>query len=98
MGSAIGFAVATRILNTYLRSHLSPFLSAPEISSLLQNTQTVSTLNVEKQELVRRVFGEGYNLQFRIATGVAGAQFFATGIVWGGGKLLFDLIFGWVEL
>jgi hypothetical protein len=55
-------------------------------------------LNVEKQELVRRVFGEGYNLQFRIATGVTGAQFFATGIVWGGRMLLFDLIFDWSEL
>ena len=83
MGSAIGLAVATSILNTYLRSHLSRFLSAPELSSLLQNTQNVSTLSVEKQELVRMVFGEGYNLQFRIATGVAGAQFFAAGIMWG---------------
>jgi hypothetical protein len=83
MGSAIDLAVTTSILNTYLHSRLSLFLSAPELSSLLQNTQTVSTLSVEKQELVRRVFGEGYNLQFRIVTGVIGAQFFATGIVWG---------------
>jgi hypothetical protein len=82
MGSAIGLAVATSVLNAYLRTHLSPTLTPLELSLLLQNTQTLHSLSLDKQKLIRKVFAQGYNLQFRIATGVAGVQFLATALIW----------------
>lgn len=38
--------------------------------------------------LVRKVLGEGYNVQFRIATGVAGAQLLAVGFMWKRGNVV----------
>jgi hypothetical protein len=82
MGSAIDSAVATSILNTYLRSR--PRL-LPRPRALFFATEHTKCQHVERREagIGKEGVWRGYNLQFRIVTGVAGAQFFATGIVWG---------------
>ena len=82
MGGVIGLAIVTNVMNNYTRSRLRAILSPSQINSLLQTTQAFTRLPAEVVEPTKTVFAEGYNLQMRIMVGFAGAQVFATLLMW----------------
>ena len=82
MGAALGVAIMTCVLNSYVSSHLSPLLSSNQINAVLQSITTIEALPAELQLPVRLVFGQAYNLQIRILMGFSIAQFAATLLLW----------------
>lgn len=82
MGGAIGLAVANSIMNSWLKSKLSPILPAEELSALLETTTTISMFPPDLQKAVRIIFAKGYNLQMKAVLGFAVAQFPATLLMW----------------
>lgn len=82
MGGAIGLAICTSVLNSYVKSHLSEFLTPAQVDSLLQTSAALADLRPELQGLVKTVFAEGYNIQMRILCGLAAAQIPGSLIMW----------------
>ena len=82
MGGAIGLAIATSVLNSYVKSHLSHFLNQTQVDSLLQTSAALADLTPELQGLVKSVFAEGYNIQMKILCGLAAAQIPGSLIMW----------------
>ena len=82
MGAAIGLAVVTSVLDGFVRSRLSMFLSAGQVGALLQTSVVVNTFSSEQQEKIRAIFGQGYNIQMRILIGLAAAQLPSSLLMW----------------
>lgn len=74
MGGAIGLAIATSVLNSYVRSHLAQMLPADQISLLFRTTDAFAALPPELEDSVRAIFAHGYNLQIYVILGFAAAQ------------------------
>lgn len=76
MGGAIGLTIGSSLLNSYLKSHLAPpLLTTEQLDSLLLSTAVISKFESELQTAVKGVFASGYNLQMKVVTGFAAAQF-----------------------
>lgn len=82
MGGAIGLAIVTNVLNSYIKSHLSGLLTPEEISALLRTTQAFTALSPEIAEAVKTVFASGYNLQMSVLVGFSAAQIPVALIMW----------------
>ena len=82
MGGAIGLAVVTTAMNTYIKSHLAERLSSAQIDALLQTTKAFATLTPETADIAKTVFAQGYNLQMRIMIGFSAAQLPVTFLMW----------------
>lgn len=82
MGGAIGLAIVTTVLNSYLKSHMSRVLSPEEINALLKTTQAFTALPPYKAETVKTVFASGYNLQMRVMVGFSAAQMPLALLMW----------------
>ena len=82
MGAAVGLAITTTVLNSYVRSRLSAFLSQEEIGALLETSAMLSSFPLDVQQRIRSVFGHGYNIQMRILIGLAAAQLPASLVMW----------------
>ena len=74
MGGAVGLAVATTVMNSYVKSHLETFLSADQIAALLQTTEAFTALSPSLAHTAKSVLAQGYNLQMRIMIGFCAAQ------------------------
>lgn len=74
MGGAIGLAIVTTVLNSYIKSHLSAFLYPQEVNALLKSTQAFTALPPDLAETVKIVFAKGYNLQTQVMVGFSAAQ------------------------
>lgn len=82
MGAAIGLGIVTSVLNNFVTSRLSYFLSPSEVNTILQTSAAISKFYPEQQDMIRSVFAEGYNLQMRILIGFAAAQLPASLVMW----------------
>ena len=82
MGGAIGLAIVTTILNSYVKSHLADILSPVQIQALLRTTEAFATLPPDVAETARTVFGNGFNLQMRIMIGFSAAQIPTVLLMW----------------
>lgn len=82
LGGAIGLAISANITNSWLLSHLSSVLNSTQIEQLLENTSIVDTFPSHTQEAIRQVFAQAYNVEAKVVTGVAAAQFFAILMMW----------------
>ena len=82
MGGAIGLAVVTTAMNTYIRKHLADYLSPTQISTLLETTEAFESLSPQVADTVKTIFAQGYNLQMRIMIGFSAAQLPATLLMW----------------
>lgn len=78
----MAFAIATSVINSYIKTHLAPILSPAQIKHLLQTTEAFQTLSPALADTVKTVFAEGYNLQMRIMIGFSAAQIPATLAMW----------------
>ena len=82
MGGAIGLAIVTSYMNSWLTSGLSPILSPDQLGTLLESTDSINTFQPELQTAVRTVFAQGFNEQFKIVIAFTVAQFPATLLLW----------------
>lgn len=82
LGGAIGLAIADSIMNNYLTTNLSHILTPTQLESLLQSTNTLATFPNQLRATVGDVFVEGYNLQMKVITGLAAAQFLTIAAMW----------------
>lgn len=73
-------------MNGYLENRLTTILSSDALVALLQSTEALTRFAPDVQEKVIEVFAQGYNLQYRIMTGFAGAQFLAVIMMWKNGE------------
>lgn len=82
LGGLIGIAVATSLSTPYIRTHLAETLSPQLALSVLESTETIFSLSQANREHVRVAFGEGLNLQIKLAIGFAAAQIPTTALMW----------------
>ena len=83
-GGAVGLALASAVMNSYLTSHLSHSIGPEYLAAVLQSTEAIKGFPVDVQRLVLEKFSEGYNLQMKILAGVAGLQVLCVGLLWRG--------------
>ena len=83
-GGALGLALASAVMNSYLTSHLSQSIGSENLSAVLQSTKAIEAFPLDMQRLVLEKFAEGYDLQMKILTGFAGLQVLCVGLLWRG--------------
>lgn len=86
LGGAIGLAIGSSIMNSFLKVKLAGILSPGELAALLQSTEVLTTFRPEMQQRVREVFVQSYDIQFKVVTGIAAAQFPAAMLMWRSGN------------
>lgn len=82
MGGAIGLAIVTTAFNSLTTSHLRGLLAPDELAALLHSPATITSLPNSVQGPIRAAFGEGYNLQMAILSGLAAGQIPASLLMW----------------
>ena len=82
MGGAIGLAIVTTVINSYVRNHLAGVLQLEQIDALLQTTDAFAALPPAVAETVKGIFARGYNLQMQIMIGFSAAQIPVTFLMW----------------
>lgn len=82
MGGAIGLAIVTTVINSYIRNRLAEILPPDQIGALLQTTDAFAALSPALAEVVKSVFARGYTLQLRIMIGFSAAQVPVTFLMW----------------
>ena len=83
-GGALGLALASAVINSYLTSHLSHSIGSEYLAAVLQSTEAIKGFPIDMQRLVLEKFAEGYNLQMKILAGFAGLQVLCVGLLWRG--------------
>ena len=82
LGGALGLALATVAMNTYLRSQLTQSFSQAEVDALTKSAAYISGLSPGKALIARETFAQGYSLIFKITAGLCAAQFPAALMLW----------------
>ena len=82
MGGVIGLAIVTAVLNGFVRSHLSQFLSQDEITNLLQTQTAFDNVAGPDADLVREIFAAAFNVQMRVVIGISAAQIPFSLLLW----------------
>ncbi|KAJ5622005.1 MFS general substrate transporter [Penicillium herquei] len=82
LGGSIGLAIATAIQHSYLRTHLSEFLTGSVVEAVLDSTAVIASLPSDTQAHVRETYGDSYNLQMNVLAGMAGAQLLTSFLMW----------------
>lgn len=82
LGGAIGLAVTTSALNSYVKTQLAAILNSTELSSLLQSVQVIEALPAELQASTRVVLSDAYDLQMQIMIGFSAAQVLVAVAMW----------------
>ncbi|KAF1994393.1 MFS multidrug transporter-like protein [Amniculicola lignicola CBS 123094] len=82
MGEAIGVSIVNTAMHSYLRSELAPILTSTELAAILSSAGAIRSMTPFKQEGSLNAMAEGYQLQFRILSGLAGMQIFGSIMMW----------------
>jgi hypothetical protein len=82
MGAAVGVSIVTCVLNSHVRSALSPLMSSEQLHAVMENPRSAAQLPAAIAEATRLAFAEGYNLQMRVLMGFAIAQLPAALLMW----------------
>lgn len=83
-GGALGLALASAVMNSYLTEHLSHSIGAEYLAAVLQSTEAIKGFPVDVQRLVLEKFAEGYDLQMKVLAAFAGLQVLCVGLLWRG--------------
>lgn len=81
-GGALGIAIVTTIMNSYLKSHLPALLSPEQLSAVLDSAQVVATFPSELQVQVRQVYARAYNMQMKATWAFSIAQLLPVLLLW----------------
>ena len=65
LGGTIGLAICSALLNNHITRETSKFLTAEQVTRLLESFQSVAHLPAETQVRIRSVYAVGYNEQMR---------------------------------
>ncbi|KAJ5713108.1 MFS general substrate transporter [Penicillium malachiteum] len=82
LGGSIGLAIVTAIEHSYLRGHLSKFLTGSVVKAVLDSTAVIASLPSDTQAHVRGTYGGSYNLQMNVLAGMAGIQLLTSFLMW----------------
>lgn len=82
MGGAIGLAIVTTAYNNLMTNNLGGLLTHNELAALLQTPATITSFPEAVQVSIRAAFGESYNLQMAILSGLAAGQIPASLLMW----------------
>lgn len=82
LGGVIGLSIATSISTPYIRTHLLQSVPTADAISVLERPENTFLLSSESQEIIRGVFGDGFNLQIFLAVAFAAAQLPSTALMW----------------
>ena len=83
MGGAVGLAIVTSVLNSYVKAHISAFVPSEQLKVILQSVSAINVLDGPVQSTVRSTFGYAYNLQMKVMIGFGAAQIPASLLMWG---------------
>ncbi|KAK8053287.1 hypothetical protein PG996_012588, partial [Apiospora saccharicola] len=81
-GGAIGVAITSAYMNSYLKSSLSNILAPGLLNAVLQDTSAINGLDRDLQEDTKRSFALGYAIQNRILIGFAAGQLLLIALLW----------------
>ena len=82
MGGTIGLSIVSSVMNGWLGSRLPSLLTPQQIAAVQSDPQVIQSFSLSLQDSVRTVYGDGYNLQFKIIIGFAAAQFLGAALMW----------------
>ena len=82
MGGIIGLAVTATVMNSFLQSNLSSFLTPDQVVDLLSSSLTSLPFDTAVLEEITTIFANGYTLQMKILAGLAAGQIPATILMW----------------
>ncbi|KUJ07889.1 MFS general substrate transporter [Mollisia scopiformis] len=82
LGGSVGLSLVVSVSNSRLRNDLASVLTPFQVTMLISRTETISELPAATQTVVRKIFGESYNLQMLILIGIAAANIPATLLQW----------------
>ncbi|KAI0405659.1 putative efflux pump antibiotic resistance protein [Xylaria palmicola] len=82
LGGAIGVAITSAYMNSYLKSSLADILSPDMLDAVLQDTSVIMGLNSELQQDVKQIFAYGYATQIRILIGFTAVQLLSISLLW----------------
>jgi len=82
LGGAIGLAITTTVLNSYIKSSLRGLLTPEQLGGLLESIDVINFLPPEQQAQVRQSFSHGYNLQMKVMIGFSAAQILVVALMW----------------
>jgi hypothetical protein len=88
LGGALCLAIASSVFNDFLRSHLRSIIGPQDMDLILKSVNALHKLSPHLQEEVIKIFSQGYNIQFKILIGFAGAQVPTTLLMWKAKQLL----------
>ena len=79
LGGIIGLAICQAVIYSHISSFATIELSSPQIQALLSSS---TTLVGEQGDEIRRLYGEGWNLQMKVLMGFAGVGVLASAGTW----------------
>ena len=82
MGGAISLAIVTSAFNSLMTNRLGGLLARSELDALLHSPAIITSFPDNVQASIRASFGESYNLQMAILSGLAAGQIPASLLMW----------------
>jgi hypothetical protein len=79
LGGIIGLAICQAVIYSHISSSATIELSSPQIQAILSST---TALVGEQGDEIRRLYGEGWNLQMKVLMGFAGMGVLASAGTW----------------
>jgi hypothetical protein len=78
----VGIAIVTSVSTPYIRAHLQHIVPGDLALQILEKTDLMRKLPPNTLQQVQTLFGEAYNLQFKILIGFAVAKLPVTALMW----------------
>ena len=82
LGGAVGLAIVTTVMNSYIKGHLADVLSPDQVDSVLKSTENIAKLPPLLGEAARQVYAHASNVQVKILIGFCAGQIPAAGLLW----------------
>lgn len=77
LGGVIGVVICRVTQSSYLQQHLSQFLTPAKLSQLTSSLASINSLPHDEAVAVRKIYGQSFNLQFRVLMYIAAANVLA---------------------
>ncbi|OSS44301.1 hypothetical protein B5807_11136 [Epicoccum nigrum] len=82
LGGALGLAIASATMESYLRQELPALVAPEQLQLILKNTAVIKTLPPNVRNAILEVFADGYTLQMKVTAGISALQVLAVGMIW----------------
>lgn len=82
LGGSVAIAICANVLNNMVEPSLRTALLPNQLADLLKSVQTLESLPLSSQDVVRQVYTGAYQKQLRILTAFSGAAVVAAFMLW----------------